>query len=90
MSHHSTQTLHLYRALLREANKFPVVTLRAKLRHNIRDFFELYRYETDINYIRQLLSDGERDLALLKSFDQLDTATLERLFKAHTIRAHQQ
>jgi hypothetical protein len=80
------QVLSLYRAALRVCHVFPVPSLRRKLKYNVRDLFDLYRYETQPKQIDILVNNGKADLEFLASFKQLNDTTLKRLFKERDIR----
>ncbi|KAJ1853368.1 hypothetical protein GGH12_002621 [Coemansia sp. RSA 1822] len=74
------RSVRLYRDLVREARRFPVATLRAKLEHNVRFVYELYR---DVDprdpCVGALLRDGMFQLRWLRSWHKVPTSTLQAL-----------
>jgi hypothetical protein len=44
----------LYRQVLRECKRFPVVTIRNKLRYNVREMFDIQRVESNPGALQPL------------------------------------
>ncbi|KAJ2826517.1 hypothetical protein IWW50_002319 [Coemansia erecta] len=64
-----TQSVRLYRGLLREVRRFPVVEQRKKLLHNVRFVYELYRdMHLDDSKLSALQRDGQFQLQWLRSW----------------------
>ena len=73
-------SLRLYRSLVRAVVAFPVERLRAKLRFNISEAFQLQRTERDPERLAQLYAHGDTALRLLRATTRLDQRALEMLF----------
>ncbi len=73
--------LALYRKLLRAVKDFPVAPVARKLRHNIREVFEVHKAEQDPSNIERLHSDGGAALRVIAFLRQLPQV-------AHTISSH--
>ncbi|KAF9430054.1 hypothetical protein BGZ94_008488 [Podila epigama] len=83
-------TLAFYRTALR-STRSPALApqlahLQRKLRYNIRDGISIYRDEHDPFIIQSLIEDGEKDLAILRAWKDVDVAWLERIFKKPTAK----
>eukprot|EP00054_Salpingoeca_dolichothecata_P029824 m.236743 g.236743 ORF g.236743 m.236743 type:complete len:85 (-) comp26551_c1_seq4:347-601(-) len=73
------KALELYRQALVAARAFPVVSVRRKLRYNIRELFELNRNVSGPERGR-LLQEGEQHVQTLKELSLLDAPTKALLF----------
>ncbi|KAJ2158243.1 hypothetical protein GGF46_003920 [Coemansia sp. RSA 552] len=60
----------LYRAFLKEIERFPKADMRKKLRHNVRFVYELYRDlgPSEAARIKKLVADGREQLRWLRSW----------------------
>jgi hypothetical protein len=71
--------LILYKDFLRTARRFPLIYIRKKLELNIKEIFQHRQRETDEATIAKYLSDGNRNLEVLKKVSHLDRRSLELL-----------
>lgn len=72
-------TIHLYRYSLRVVRKFPIKNYHGKLKYNVRDLIENYRFET--KQLNELINNGYSDLKIVQAVGNFDRATLDKLFK---------
>jgi hypothetical protein len=73
--------LQFYRECIRTCETFPVEHLRRKLSYNIRDLFDMHRYETDLHRIQDYIVHGRQQLNMLHTISRWDKTLLQRLFK---------
>eukprot|EP00163_Fabomonas_tropica_P031979 TRINITY_DN780_c0_g4_i1.p1 TRINITY_DN780_c0_g4~~TRINITY_DN780_c0_g4_i1.p1 ORF type:complete len:109 (-),score=15.00 TRINITY_DN780_c0_g4_i1:214-540(-) len=74
-----TQVLQAYRSLLREARRFPESRTSRKLPWNIREVFELYRYENDEERIQMLLQDASKGEHVIQQLRTLPPEIMNQL-----------
>ncbi|KAJ2496766.1 hypothetical protein GGH96_005601 [Coemansia sp. RSA 1972] len=74
------RSVRLYRDLMREARQFPVAALRAKIEHNVRFVYDLYRdVDPKDSSVLELQRDGAFQLRWLRSWHKVPLSTLEAL-----------
>lgn len=66
-----SESLQLYRKLLRAVNDIPVKPIQRKLIYNIRQLFDLYRLPQPDTELNQLHRDAEAAIQVLKWFRNL-------------------
>ena len=69
-----TQSLRLYRDLVRTAARLPVGPVQRKLRYNTRQLFDLYRSEQSPTLLAQLHQDAEAAIVVIEWFNNLPQA----------------
>jgi hypothetical protein len=74
-------SIHLYRALVRAARALPFAYLRKKTLYNIRDAFELYKYERDAKLVDELIEMGWKDVEILLAWKHMDNETMSMVFR---------
>ncbi|CAG8609445.1 1260_t:CDS:2, partial [Ambispora leptoticha] len=77
-------SLHLYRATLRfirNPKQFPFHYLREKTKFNVRELFELYREEKDIEQVWRLIDRGQQDLEFLKAWMFVEPEIRDQIFR---------
>ncbi|CAG8454571.1 4040_t:CDS:2 [Ambispora gerdemannii] len=77
-------SLHLYRTTLRftrNPKQFPFHYLREKTKFNVRELFELYREEKDIEELGRLVVRGHQDLEFLKAWMFVDPEIRAQIFR---------
>ncbi|GBB90018.1 hypothetical protein RclHR1_01690003 [Rhizophagus clarus] len=75
-------SLSLYRHVLRylRSSSFPFKYLYPKIRHNVREMFEIHR-ERDEEKTKMLLKWGWQDLAFLKSWKIVEKEIRDDIFR---------
>ncbi|KAI9291424.1 hypothetical protein K502DRAFT_326286 [Neoconidiobolus thromboides FSU 785] len=75
------KSIHLYRKALREVSQFPIPNYKNKLQYNVRELFELYRYERGQSKLESLWKNAEHDIEFLAVWKHLKEEDLKLLFK---------
>ena len=81
-----SESLSLFRQLLRAVDAAPSRKFREKMRFNIRELFELRRHEDDEARVASIVKGGHEDLDTMRRvFGTADRETLHSLFWEHEI-----
>ena len=77
----SNAAIQNYRQWIRCIKKFPMTDLQPKLMFNVREMFEVHRYEKDTMKIQEMLEVSRKDAVLMKEMFSLPIDVLIELYQ---------